>query len=425
MKGLKGMKDKDNIKSHLIMGGTVILGICIGTAGMLYATSQDRKQQENKQVEVVMPIHKSIGSPKTNIEGTNAQIDKGESIIEDLKIEVKGKIPEDVPIKMNEAARKGVEWISTIADTNISLKDCQITMSYITFGGTTKGSWRGEVKQGDLEQYIFFINSLTGNFVSQLACLRTEKNEAWLVTDMDGKKYQMIDDNQLAPFSNVEVVLNAPMEVSFVRDKEAGVNLNYENEDYSFIYEVKDNTLYIKDEKNKHPMKKRNQTENNSLTVYIPENCKLNTMNLTHDTESIYIEDLAVDQIQVQGDTGSIHMKNIQNEKLEIKHDTGEIYLEEIKSQSIHLNNDTGAITVEKVECPDCLIEVDTGAIYLGKGLKGKIKVDTQTGAIFTEEKENNECTYELSSKVGAVLQEGEEEYFPPMPEIAEALVGF
>jgi len=358
-------------KNKVCMGSLVVGIFSIGTVGMFYTTKRDRGQQEEKVMEVTIPQQGELDSctmsveplsSQSNEEKTRKQTDTQQTkVIKDYTVEFQGGIPEETEINANQAVEIGMNWISEVADSSLHLESSKIEMYYLAYGGTVGGGfWKGIVEVDALHSFMFHVSSTTGEILHTQVRTRTKPTEAWFVTKGDGTFFQYIEESQIPAFHKVEIDLNAPMSVSLNGEDEAGLDMYYEQNDYTFTYEVKEDTLYIKDSTNKQATHISKKQDSNNLQVYIPYTV----------------------------------------EEVKISLSTGGIFLQDIEANKMQITSQTGSISVEKVKSNQLTIEAQAGSIYLGGGLEGKVKVHTQVGTIFVEEKENSACEYELSSEM-------------------------
>jgi len=434
------------------MGGVVLGILGIGTVGMIYGTQKDRAMQESK-VDTV-PISVTATPEMYKVTGETIEQEE-ETKVGQYKI-VYGDIEEQIEtvISMEQAAQIGAENICL--ETGLSLEGCQIEMSQVYLKGVSEGvAWKGKVEDEN-QLFIFTVGSTSGKLLERQDYYREDKNRPWM-TRLDNERIeQWIDHESLEAFTKINIDLECDMKVQIMASGEDyALDMEYFDDDYKLSYEVKDDTIYIEDEK-VHRTKNRINSDLNQITLYVPEDTHLETVKLSNttgvnevnnlfvktieitshtgqitlnlvETEDLklsnntgltHIEDTQAKAITLSGDTGKVMLKGItvsslkaedlgsgsfelQDSKIQkgkINLQTGAITMDEVIGEEMTLKTQTGAINVQNTQYDTLELRTETGCINLGTGLKGSIEASTQVGIVNVVEPNNTHCTYQIDS---------------------------
>ena len=291
------------------------------------------------------------------------------------------------------------------------------------------------------------------------------KKKGIISKNTDTTSKQIIDEESLQAFQNIDIEIEGEMSIEIFQGNAYALYAQWEDEGYSLDYEIKNNTLTIRNKgKITHSLKNK-WSKDNCLKVWIPEDINMNNITVESNTDYIKIAPITIKNLTLEGitgdvelegtiadqlklenntgrsslvevnakevkvasNTGTLEIKKAQIEKLiaddiqtgavnlldskinqgAIEVQTGGVNLSGIESQKMNIDMQTGSVAARETQCDDLQIKVQAGSVLLGKGLKGEITVDSELGAVKVQEKDNSECIYHISNELGELLSEG------------------
>ena len=426
-------------KQRVMMGGVILTIFCIGTVGMAYVTKQDRIKQENEVMEIRLPIDEKGQELKdTNVNHTDetAVIEK----IGDYKVILEGEKPSEAILTMEQAAQVGAKHIYETSD--VGLEGCEIKMSYMPLEGTTeKGIWQGIVDISETRYFTFEVGDTSGRAMESKEYYKEAGEQAWRTKTANGMITQRIEEKNLPQFTNIDIDIEGGMDIDILYGDQYDLYIEWSGEDYKVNYEIKDDTIYIKDLPAPNYNRNKNSYQNmsNSLILRIPKGVDFENMRISNNTGYTKITSMSGKKVDLESNTGEIELKGIGSDKIKIVNNTGFTELTSISAEQINLVSNTGAIEVKRcdigslsgkdintgsvsidsskintiklgvqtgaieiknVQSDTMNLETQTGNIYLGSGLKGDITAHTAMGQITIKEKDNSECTYHISNQL-------------------------
>ena len=191
------------------------------------------------------------------------------------------------------------------------------------------------------------------------------------------------------------IVIDASIaDVNFILcDNKNATVKNYERTDRLYYIYVKDETLYIKENKDVKWYENIRFSffangNNETIDVYLPDT-EYKNISIDIDTGDVRIPaEFTFDGIEVESDTGDIRVfakaKNIS-----LSADTGDITAEKFDADNMEIETDTGRINIYNVNMKDNLsVETDTGDVHIADVKVGSLNAESNTGDILFEHTE-------------------------------------
>lgn len=161
------------------------------------------------------------------------------------------------------------------------------------------------------------------------------------------------------------------------------------NKKFAPEYSVTDGVLNIKQQKVgiKSFGIKNNKCE---LTVTIPADTSLSSVELTSDVGDIDLNNLAIGQLNLSADVGDLELKKLSSDEIVIETNVGDVDVKDCTYETIKITSDVGDISIDGQE------ELDSYAFDLSTDL-GTVKVDGKKHSRSyekTKEEGNNRLIY-------------------------------
>ncbi|MDO5518792.1 MAG: DUF4097 family beta strand repeat-containing protein, partial [Clostridium sp.] len=359
----------------------VISTLCIGIAGMVYGTNKDQAIQERKTKEIELPkeSYMSVGTTSQSYGASaNTRQMATPSLATSNKVTLEGSEPETKPqVSMKEAAALGRATIEK--NEGIALADTEIVMNYMKSVGTTEsGSWRGTIEKNGTDHYEFKVDASSSQ-VSEVKHYTKEKTEqAWKRTNEVGQAEQMIRESSLAPFHKINVDLCSGKACHIIGEKDYQLVMKQIGDDYTINYEIKDDTLYIKEKSLKSsndlwPLQGGWKNIDNRVLIVIPSNVKMDDIEVSTQVGELELDSLKAENIKLENQSGNIDIDTSEISKLNLSLQAGNAGLEDSKVQKGLIEVQSGNANIRNVETNELEIDAQAGNISIGKGMKGKV----------------------------------------------------
>ena len=181
---------------------------------------------------------------------------------------------------------------------------------------------------------------------------------------------------------------------------------NYERTDRLYYVYVKDETLYIKENKDAKWYETIRFSfftigKDETIDVYLPHT-EYKNISVDTDTGDVRIPaEFTFDGIETETDTGDIQVF-AKAENISLASDTGDILAENLVAKNLSVETDTGKINVYNANIEDRLeVETDTGKVHIGDVHTGSISAESNTGDILFEHTE-------VSGKLNVISDTGD-----------------
>ena len=228
---------------------------------------------------------------------------------------------------------------------------------------------------------------LLGIIVCLIGFFSMKKNLKLLNTSKYIERSFDVDDD----FKSISI--NTDNEDIFVKQSQDGKCkvVSYSDENQQYDISVKSDTLTIK-YKNTVRWSLGINTENPTLTVYLP---KTEYTDFIVDTDTGKLEadkEFTFEKLQVDSDTGAVSLSNVVKGDASIETDTGKINLSDMSADNITLKTNTGHISLNDIKCSKELnAKTDTGHIEINKLTSKDMTLESDTGKVSLESAINEE----------------------------------
>lgn len=207
---------------------------------------------------------------------------------------------------------------------------------------------------------------------------------------MDGDDYGEMHTGggrDLAPFQHIVVTADMA-DISFQWAEDYGVDLTwYQNR--AMTYEVKDGVLTVE---NADHISAANRNGTGEVIIYLPEDAKLEAVNLSTDMGDIDVTGLAMKYLTVGSDMGDIFITDC------------------TVAESLIATVDMGDVNVTSCTVPKSLIaSTDMGSLYLSGALSGTLDLSDSMGdiSVFID-RPASRFSYDIETDMGDITVDGE-----------------
>ena len=408
---LRSLLESNKLLTSFLAGGVLTIGI----AGMVYGTARDQNMQEKQIKELQMPEITTLKAEENKSTPSNAEKSKDNNTIEEdnYTVALSGEAPKkNIPVSMEEAAAAGKKAVEV--ELNVSLANAQMNMSYTEIVGTTQsGSWKGVAEVGKNKRYEFKVDAATCKVSEIKSYTRESENSAWKRTLNKGKVEEMISKQHLEAYHHIKIDLIS-MDCHVLSGNDYELDMKQVGEDYNFSYEIKDDTLYIKQKKilgKREAFTRIDQGEGDRVLITIPENTLIEDVEIVQEAGNVDLDNLQAKKCQIKNEVGNVEIDESKIEDLNIEAEAGNLDLQDSNIQLCKIRAEAGNAFIEKVETKSFEVIADAGDIVFGEGMKGKVKARANVGNIMIKEKENNDCQYDLKTTIGNIIRE-DDDYF-------------
>lgn len=339
--------------------------------------------------------------------------DKGAIKENDYSVALSGEAPKkNIPVSMEEAAAAGKKAVED--ELKVSLANAQMNMSYTEIVGTTQsGSWKGVAEVGKNKRYEFKVDAATCKVSEIKSYTRESENSAWKRTLNKSEVEEMISKQHLEAYHHIKVDLIS-MDCHVLSGNDYELDMKQVGETYDFSYEIKDDTLYIKQKQilgKREAFTRIDQGEGDRVLITIPENTLIEDVEIVQEAGNVDLDNLQAKKCQIKNEAGDVEIDESKIEDLNIDAEAGNLDLQDSNIQLGKIRVEAGNVFIENVETKSLEAISDAGNIIFGKGMKGKVKARANVGNIMIKEKENNNCQYDLKTDIGNIIR-GEDDYF-------------
>ena len=388
----------------------VVLGVGIGTVTM--ATSFDKKMQQAQAEEIV--VTDAASTDRERAELTNAQVmtdrkeEKAErtskttneltttdSTLEGAKIICEETLSDALQKEVPKVAACGVEAIRKNAGIESLNAPYTVSLNHVDYSGLTKnGYWECTVQAGDYTLYEIKIDDKDYSTNEYRTYSRAQLNDSW-----GNDKNELINEMGLPAFKKISLDLLSNINCTISGRGQYSLNLNREYRGYKIQYEVKGDTLYIKEVKVDPSAKEDNSTWNaDDLVIGIPNDIVLDSITTAKNTNGVTMKDIKVKKAELKADNMSVDISRTQIDSLIVDVTNGSIDITDAKVALSTLSTTNGGYYINRSEMSDCTLEATNGSIDFGKGNTGKIKGKLINGSVnYEEDKEGSACKYDVT----------------------------
>lgn len=128
-------------------------------------------------------------------------------------------------------------------------------------------------------------------------------------------------------------------------------------------------------------------TDENVVTLYVPEGQKWKTAAIKMDMGNILLNDCEIENGTIQTDSGDMFFKNCDFENLKVDTDMGDFYFigkeDVMRTWNIQVDTDMGNVKVDDVLNGKMMEDEDDYSLsYTQKGKGGKLVIQTDSGDV-------------------------------------------
>lgn len=403
---MKLLDRKDRLTGIAVI---MVLGVGIGTAIM--ATSFDKKMQQAQIEEIVATDVANANREKAEV--TNAQVmsdrkeesteakskttkvlTSTESSLEGAEIICENTLSDALEKEAPKVAACGVEAIKKNAGIESLSVPYTVKLNHVDYSGLTKdGYWECSVQAGDHTLYEIKVDGKDYSTSDYCSYSRTDVEASW-----SNEKNELINEAELPNFKKISLDLLSNVNCTISGREQYSLNLNREYRGYKMQYEVKGDTLYIKEVKVDPTAKEQNNTWNtDELVIGIPKELVLDSITATRKTKGVTMKDIKVKKAELKADNMTVDITRTQIDSLDLNIANGSIDINEAKVAASHLSTVNGSYIINSSEMTDCTLDATNGSIEFGKGNTGKITGKLVNGSInYEEDKEQSVCQYDV-----------------------------
>lgn len=252
-------------------------------------------------------------------------------------------------------------------------------------------------------RYVFKVEISNGSISEYKAYTRSKKEEPWKRTNEKGNIEQVISET-LKPYHKINIDIKGGMSVNISQDEDYTIDMYQEGEDYKMSYEVKNETLYVKQKLIGN--KFHSMSEENWLDITVPAGTQIDEITINQNACTTYLEHLSFDKMKIQSNAGNVDIDSCIGNEVVINLQSGNIDYEASKIKSGKISIEAGNSMLGGIESNSLEVNCNTGNIFFEAGMKGAVKAHTNAGNIFVEDGNSTECQYDLSSTYGNIVRE-------------------
>jgi len=262
-----------------------------------------------------------------------------------------------------------------------------------------------------------------------------------------GSGISSVTEHNLGSISNIHIDAGFS-DIEFVRSDSFGIELFGDNMEW--VWTLEGDTLTITHYQSTRFMILNIDffsNQRNYAKIYLPENAKLDTVNLKTGSGNIEIGNFQVSNIEIENSFGNIDLENITSDNLKVSSNSGRFTGTNINTRILNYNNSFGDgrfnsvhaqslnaecnsgnitftnckfgeaivtnkfgdITADNITSLRSSIRATSGTIRLNGDFVGETIVHTDFGDIrLTTEKERSEYSYEFSVRFGSIRIDNE-----------------
>ncbi|WP_195938365.1 DUF4097 family beta strand repeat-containing protein [Romboutsia sp. 1001713B170131_170501_G6] len=231
---------------------------------------------------------------------------------------------------------------------------------------------------------------------------------------------------ELEAFKNIDIDTNVS-DIKIIPSDKYKIELKYK-EDEVLEYELKDSTLFVKQDYEYKLDKNKNEDSINEIKIYIPKNANMDNIiinsmvsdinlksfeikdfRLYNKVGDIDINDLNIDNFYLESDVGSVNISNASIGKGEVYLNIGEAYLNNINSKTFKAHSKVGDVDLSKSNIANKLdIKSGVGDININTKAFGDIDIKGGTSDIEVSINDKEEIyNYNLDCNVGDIEVDG------------------
>lgn len=194
---------------------------------------------------------------------------------------------------------------------------------------------------------------------------QTKMKETDILETIDSEldAFQSIDMS--ASYANVEIKESDRFKISY---KTAA--------NHSLSYEIKDGTLYVDQANNTASsfnymfigfsgIQSSNIRENESITVYIPENTELSKVSISNDCGNTNLSALNASSVSLYMDYGDISLTDVSAPVIALNINTGDLKMDNITADTLTVTTDYGDAALSAIDASSIITKVNTGSLNI------------------------------------------------------------
>lgn len=236
-----------------------------------------------------------------------------------------------------------------------------------------------------------------------------------IVRTADGMKIydnkDFVNENkELDKFDNIDINLDYA-DVELVSSDKYGIELAHNKNFGNIIYEVKNNTLSVKNEVKigiNINFDFFGSAKKTKVKVLVPSNEILENITVNSKAGDINISNIKGNNLVSNCDFGNVKINEVNINKIESTAKSGDIEFNKVNTKGIIIENDFGDFEAENIVCEASDISVKSGEIKLNGAIKGENKISNDFGDIeINTTLADNEYSYKVDVDFGDVKIDG------------------
>ena len=406
----------------------VTVGVLVsGSLGLKAMTSLDKSVQEDKTAEVVksnqiMTIgteeRADAGKEKTDkeeadeVSSTIQENSTPENRIEEIKtdlgeiqIKYEGKMPEEAVLSGEEAFKIALDAVLN-NDGQFTKVPRSVVLNYVGYKGILKeGRWRCLIQQDEKTLYVVDVDCADKK-VNNYSCLTREQEDmAW-----HNEKSELICEEEMPKFSKINLQLKERLDCKIIQDDHFAINLERERKGYELHYEIKDNTLFIKEEIYDKALATKDQFNvvTDALEIRIPSDICLEEIVSESIRSGMDLDGIKAEKVVLSGANAGVECRDCKLNEVSIDVVNISTDLKNNEIGKLDISGANGACEISQCQIDEGILHLVNGSMTMGKENTGKISADVVNGTIMLEEKkEESACEYNIEVTNGPVFEEG------------------
>lgn len=173
----------------------------------------------------------------------------------------------------------------------------------------------------------------------------------------------------LSEFDNIDIDVNIS-DIQIIPSDKYKIEVKYREDENEVVYEVINNTLQIKQVKNKNEFKLGISTpkkySRGSIKIYIPKDTNIDSLIINSYISNISISQFKINNLELDYQVGEVDLSNIHvYDKLKVEDEIGNMSIEESEIQKLNLIIGSGDLSIRECNINESELYSDTGDIKL------------------------------------------------------------
>jgi predicted small secreted protein len=256
-------------------------------------------------------------------------------------------------------------------------------------------------------RFEFRVNANSGKILSSNQYeLENGSDYVWILKSNGNTVEKKIDQQKIQAYKSLTIKADSNMNIEVQEGKCYSINAKYYGEDYQVSYKIENGTLQIEAE----GYSGSEDNASNTLTLTIPEDVSLKTVNLSLEYGNFTMEKVSADDIDISLESGTLTMNEVTSGDSTLTIGTGNAELTNYFSDKNSIDIAAGNIQMDNCTSNVCKITLDIGDAKLKGKLTGHTECTAAMGSVeihCTGAAQN--YTYMLKTDLGKVSVDGKD----------------